>query len=86
MTDELNEFFRQNGIRTEKDLRNEMIGFKIREAEIQKIPYMLVIGDAEVESGNPSVRRKGQGDLGTIGKENLLINLNEEIKNKEILN
>ena len=86
MTDELNEFFRQNGIRTEKDLRNEMIGFKIREAEIQKIPYMLVIGDAEVESGNPSVRRKGQGDLGTISKENLLINLNEEIKNKEILN
>jgi threonyl-tRNA synthetase len=47
---------------------------------------MLVIGDAEVESGNPSVRRKGQGDLGTISKENLLINLNEEIKNKEILN
>ncbi len=86
MTDELNEFFRQNGIRTEKDLRNEMIGFKIREAEIQKIPYMLVIGDAEVESGNPSVRRKGQGDLGTISKEDLLINLNEEIKNKEIVN
>ncbi len=86
MTDELNEFFRQNGIRTEKDLRNEMIGFKIREAEIQKIPYMLVIGDAEVESGNPSVRRKGRGNLGTISKENLLLNLNEEIKNKEILN
>jgi threonyl-tRNA synthetase len=86
MTDELNEFFRQNGIRTEKDLRNEMIGFKIREAEIQKIPYMLVIGDAEVESGKPSVRRKGRGNLGTISKENLLLNLNEEIKNKEILN
>ncbi len=86
MTDELNEFFRQNGIRTEKDLRNEMIGFKIREAEVQKIPYMLVIGDTEVESGNPSVRRKGQGDLGTMTKEDLLIKLNEEIKTKEIVN
>jgi threonyl-tRNA synthetase len=84
--DELYSFFKENNIRTEKDFRNEKIGFKIREAEVQKIPYMIVIGDTEVESGNPSVRRKGKGDLGTMTKEELLNKLNEEIKIKEIVN
>jgi threonyl-tRNA synthetase len=83
--DELNEYFKQNGIRTEKDFRNEKIGFKIREAEVQKVPFMLVIGDAEVESGKISVRRKGEGDLGTMTKEDLMTNLNEEINNKKSL-
>jgi len=86
LADELNDFFKQNGIRTEKDVRNEKIGFKIREAEIQKVPYMLVIGDAEVESGKLSVRRKGEGNLGEMNKDDLLNRLNEEIKNKEIVN
>jgi len=86
LADELYTFFKRNNIRTEKDVRNEKIGFKIREAEVQKVPYMIIIGDAEVESGNPSVRRKGQGDLGAMIKEELLNKLNEEIKNKEIVN
>ena len=81
--EEITDFLKQNGIRVEKDFRNEKIGFKIREAEVQKIPYMIVIGDAEVESGNLSVRRKGQGDLGAMTKENLLSQLNEEINNKK---
>ena len=84
--DQLNDYFRQNGIRTEKDFRNEKIGFKIREAEIQKVPYMLVIGDSEVESGNLSVRRKGQCNLGAMNKDDLLNRLIGEIKNKEIEN
>jgi len=53
-----------NGIRAEVDYRNEKIGYKIREAQMQKIPYMLVIGDKEVENREVSVRKRGVGDLG----------------------
>ena len=54
------------GIRTEIDLRNEKIGFKIREAQVQKIPYMLVLGDKEAESGVVAVRKRGEGDVGQM--------------------
>lgn len=53
-----------NVIRAEVDYRNEKIGYKIREAQMQKIPYMLVIGDKEVENREVSVRKRGAGDLG----------------------
>lgn len=55
------------GIRAEKDFRNEKLGFKIREAQLQKIPYMLVIGDREVESNRVSPRQRDGKDLGGIG-------------------
>jgi threonyl-tRNA synthetase len=80
---EMSDYFMHKGIRTELDARNEKIGFKIREAEMQKIPYMLIVGDSEVESRKLSVRRKGQGDLGTMDKDQLMAKLNEEINNKE---
>ena len=83
--DEVYNFLRQNDIRVEKDFRNEKIGFKIREAEVQKVSYMIVIGDSEIESENLSVRRKGQGDLGLMNKEELLKRLAEEIINKKSL-
>jgi len=83
--DELNTYFKENNIRVEKDYRNEKIGFKIREAEVQKIPYMLIIGDSEVDSGNLSVRRKGEGDLGAMKKEDLLSRLVDEINTKRSL-
>ena len=51
------------GVRVEKDLRNEKLGYKIREAQLQKIPYMLVVGDREVESGGVSPRRRDGKDL-----------------------
>jgi threonyl-tRNA synthetase len=51
------------GIRVEKDLRNEKLGFKIREAQLEKIPYMLVVGDREVEAGGVSPRRRDGKDL-----------------------
>ena len=54
------------GIRVETDLRNEKIGFKIREAQMQKVPYMLVLGDKEVESDCVAVRSRKDGDLGTM--------------------
>ena len=72
----------QAGIRTEIDLRNEKIGFKIREAQVQKIPYMLVLGDKEVENGVAAVRARKEGDLGTMTPEALIARLTEEIRTK----
>ena len=54
------------GVRVETDLRNEKIGYKIREAQMQKIPYMLVVGDKEAEAGNLSVRTRSGGDKGVM--------------------
>ncbi len=71
---------RNANLRVETDKRNEKIGFKIREAEVQKIPYMLIIGDKEVESGQVSVRHKGEGDLGSMDVDQIRDRLLEEIK------
>jgi threonyl-tRNA synthetase len=59
------EKLREKDIRVETDERREKIGLKIREAQLQKIPYMLVVGDKEVESGSVAVRSREKGDLGT---------------------
>ncbi len=72
------------GIRTETDLRNEKIGFKIREAQVQKIPYMLVLGDKEVADGVVAVRARKGGDIGTMTPEALIDKLKEEISTKAI--
>ncbi|MDA3813725.1 MAG: threonine--tRNA ligase [Candidatus Cloacimonetes bacterium] len=56
----------KNGIRSEVDFKNEKIGYKIREAELMKIPYMFIVGQKEMESGSVSVRRHGEGDLGSF--------------------
>ena len=72
------------GIRTEIDLRNEKIGFKIREAQMMKIPYMLVIGDKEAESGRVAVRTRGGADLGAMGVDELTARLLNEIKTKAL--
>lgn len=74
----------ENDLRTEIDTRNEKIGFKIREAEMQKVPYMLVIGDNEVVSGNPSVRQKGKGDLGVMELDELIKKIKSENDSKFI--
>ncbi len=71
------------GLRVETDLRNEKIGFKIREAQMEKVPYMLVIGDKEVEEGVAAVRARGQGDIGKLSVEALIERLLGEIKNKK---
>jgi threonyl-tRNA synthetase len=71
-----------HGIRAQLDLRDEKIGYKIREAQLQKTPYMLVVGQKEVEKGNVSVRSRKDGDLGSVSKEALLKNLLEEIQEK----
>jgi threonyl-tRNA synthetase len=63
---ELEETLQNNGFRVEADLRNEKIGFKIREHTIQKVPYLLVIGDREVETQTIAVRTRSGEDLGSI--------------------
>ncbi|MBE5767147.1 MAG: threonine--tRNA ligase [Clostridiales bacterium] len=71
------------GIRVETDLRNEKIGFKIREAQVQKVPYMLVLGDKEAESGTVAVRSR-KGDLGTMSSDEILAHLLNEIATKAL--
>ena len=73
------------GMRVELDDRNEKIGYKIREARLQKIPYMLIIGDSEVENGQVSVRKRGEdGDLGAMATEDFISRAVEEIDTKVI--
>jgi len=67
------------GIRVITDLRNEKIGFKIREHTLQKIPYMLVVGDREVENNTVAVRTRGGEDLGTMSVDEIATKLTEEI-------
>ncbi len=71
------------GIRAEKDVRNEKIGYKIREAQMDKIPYMLIIGDKEAESGSVSVRRRND-DLGQMSFGEFSDLVRAEIESKEI--
>ena len=75
----------EKGMRVELDDRNEKIGYKIREARLNKIPYMLIIGDSEVENGAVSVRRRGEdGDLGAMPAADFIALATEEIDNKTI--
>jgi len=73
---------RAAGIRAEVDLRNEKIGYKIREAQLQKIPYMLVLGDKEMNEGIVAVRSRKDGDIGTMKFDDFLAKVKEENDNK----
>ncbi|MEN8232047.1 MAG: threonine--tRNA ligase [Thermodesulfobacteriota bacterium] len=71
---------RQSGIRIEKDLRNEKLNYKIREAQLAKIPYMLVIGDREVESGAVTVRERSGKNLPPMSVEDFTTKIKDECK------
>ena len=75
IADELN----KNDIRVEVDLRNEKIGYKIREAQLQKIPYMLVIGDKEMSEEKVAVRNRKQGDMGAMDLSEFMLKIKAEI-------
>ena len=79
---ELTARLQRAGIRAEADIRNEKIGYKIREAQVEKIPYMLIIGDKEAESDCVSVRSRRDGDLGQMSFDALRDKLCEEIEKK----
>ena len=72
------------GFRVESDLRNEKIGKKIREATLEKVPYMLVMGDRDVENGTVSVRTRGGEDLGAMPLDAFAAMLKEEVDSKVI--
>ena len=82
--DKIAEELEESGIRVEKDLRNEKIGFKIREAQLQKIPYMAVLGDKEVETSTLSVRRRRSKETRTLDLKTFLNEVNEAVKNRTI--
>ncbi|HQA07269.1 MAG TPA: threonine--tRNA ligase [Syntrophomonadaceae bacterium] len=70
------------GIRAELDSRSEKVGYKIREGQLQKIPYLLIVGDKEVEQGAVAVRHRKQGDLGAAPLTDFITRITEEIKEK----
>ncbi|MBU6450361.1 MAG: threonine--tRNA ligase [Cyanobacteria bacterium REEB67] len=72
-----------NDIRVQLDERSETVNYRIREAQVQQIPYMVVLGDKEVEAGIVAVRHRRGGSLGTMKPEELLAKLKEEIRTKE---
>ena len=78
--DELVKQFMKEGIRAELDNREEKIGYKIREAQLQKIPYMLIIGEKEVEANAVGVRSRKDGDIGAMSVEDFINKIEEEIK------
>ena len=73
------ESLKNKGFRAEADLRNEKIGFKIREHTLQKIPYLLVVGDKEVEAGTVAVRTRGGEDLGTMTFDDFCDHLSQDV-------
>jgi len=74
----------EKGIRVELDGRNEKIGFKIREAQLEKVPYMLVLGDKEAEAGHVAVRSRKEGDMGSMPLDEFIEKILLEINSKAL--
>ena len=72
------------GVRVEVDSRSEKLGYKLREAQLQKIPYMLVVGDKEAADGTVSVRRRGEGDIGSMSIDEFVKLAKDDINSKKI--
>ena len=72
------------GIRAEVDGRNEKIGKKIREAQLEKVPYSLIVGDNEVSNNTVSVRKRSEGDKGSFSIDDFISNIQKEINTKAI--
>ncbi|MGG4142118.1 threonine--tRNA ligase [Paenibacillus algorifonticola] len=81
---EVAEKLQEAGIRVESDLRNEKLGYKIREAQIEKVPYMLVVGENEMQAGSVSIRKRGEGDIGAKSIAETADMLEQEIKTKAL--
>ncbi len=79
---EVKKLLEQQDIRVEVDTRNEKIGYKIREAQMEKTPYMLVIGDKEMENNAVAVRSRKEGDLGALAVQDFVNKIVEEVKTK----
>ena len=80
--EKLRKAFKDAYVRVELDDRSEKIGYKIRQAQMEKVSYMLVVGDKEVEEGKVAVRKRGVGEQGVIPWEEFLANIQQEIKDR----
>ncbi|GKU80284.1 threonine--tRNA ligase [Paenibacillus sp. L3-i20] len=80
---QVSEQLQEAGIRVENDLRNEKLGYKIREAQLEKVPYMLVVGENEMQAGAVSVRKRGEGDIGALPNAELISLIKKQIEDKE---
>ena len=78
------EELKMKGIRAEVDVRNEKIGYKIRETQLEKVPYMFIVGDKEQEENTVSVRSRKEGDLGVMAREEIYAKLVEEDRTKKV--
>ena len=72
------------GVRVEVDKRNEKVGYKIREGQLQKIPYLLIVGDKEIEQGAVAVRHRKDGDLGSIAFNEFKEKITAEIASRDM--
>jgi len=81
---EIQKKMQNSGMRVEVDDRNEKIGYKIREAQTDKVPYMLIIGEKEAGSGTVSVRSRKKGELGAVPADDFIKDILEEIKNRTV--
>ena len=75
---------KEKGIRVEVDLRNEKIGYKIREAQMEKVPYMLVVGANEEQAGQVAVRRRDKGDMGAVAADEFIATVVNDIAEKTV--
>ena len=75
---------RQAGVRANTDIRSEKIGYKIREAQMEKIPYMIIVGDKEKEEKTLSVRHRKDGDIGSFSLKDFTAKVVEEDRTKKI--
>ncbi len=71
-------------IRVETDIRNEKIGYKIREAQLEKVPYMIVVGDKEMENNAVGVRTRRDGDIGQMSVEDFILRVEKEVREKTL--
>ncbi|MDR3264239.1 MAG: threonine--tRNA ligase [Clostridiales bacterium] len=83
---EIKKRLNREGILASLDIRNEKIGYKIREAQLEKIPYMVIIGDKEAENGVISVRSRSGGDLGTSTLDDFITEIKKTIQSKAVKN
>ncbi len=75
---------RQAGLRVELDARSEKIGAKIRQAQLRKVPYMVILGDREAETGNLAVRTRSDGDIGTFSVGDFIARVTQEVQQRVI--
>ncbi|MEA1974015.1 MAG: threonine--tRNA ligase, partial [Bacillota bacterium] len=82
--EKIKEKFENSNLKVEIDSRSEQVGYKIREAQLQQVPYMIIVGDEELNSDKLSIRSRDEGELGKLSIEEFIEMISKEIKNKDM--